>query len=180
MDVAPPESDSGTGAVTAAAYRILMSAFPTGVAVVTACDGAGRPHGMTCTSLSSVSVEPPTLLVCLQTSSGTLRALLESQHFAVNLLHHRGREAATVFASADPLRFMRRVWRPSRLTGAPQLEEDAFATAECAVSGTLRVADHVVVLGRVLDVEQCPDRPLLYGLRQYSHWRAGDDCRDES
>ena len=58
--------------VTAADHMALMSSYPTGVAVVTAIDDDGNPHGMTCTSLASVALNPPTLLVSFQRTSGTL------------------------------------------------------------------------------------------------------------
>ena len=72
-------------------FRALMTRFPTGVTVVTAMDGGGRPQGMTCSSLASVCLRPPTLLVCLRTLSATQRAVEATGAFAVNLLHSGGR-----------------------------------------------------------------------------------------
>ncbi|MGH3800621.1 MAG: flavin reductase family protein, partial [Pseudonocardiaceae bacterium] len=57
-------------------FRDLMSSFPTGVSVVTALDREGHPWGATCSSLSSVTLSPPTLLVCLREQAGTLHAVL--------------------------------------------------------------------------------------------------------
>lgn len=56
-------------------YRDLMCSFPTGVTVVTTLDAAGEPFGMTCTSMTSVTLRPPTLLVCLRVGSATLEAV---------------------------------------------------------------------------------------------------------
>lgn len=154
-------------------YRRLMSAFPTGVAVVTAVDGAGQPHGLTCTSLTSVTLQPPTLLVCLGESSGTLAAIRQAGHFAVNLLHDRARRAAEVFSTPVPDRFSQVTWRPSMRTGQPLLLADAFAYAECTVVGVSLVGDHAVVLGQVVAIEQSTtDVPLMYGLRQFIRWPA--------
>ena len=164
----------GLAAGTAAArralpedYRDLMSAFPTGVAVVTSMDSSGQPRGMTCSSLSSVTLAPPTLLVSLRTDSATLGAVRHHGGFAVNLLHARGRAAATLFSSAAQDRFSRVRWHPSR-SGLPWLVADAFALADCTVSGMAEVGDHTVVFGAVEEVIMAHDTPLLYGMRRFS------------
>lgn len=159
-----------TGPVGLDEFRSLMSAFPTGVAVITAIDGAGRQHGMTCTSLTSVALTPPTLLVCLDLRSGTLEAARNAGCFVVNLLHARARHAAEVFSSRTPDRFSQVAWRTAPWTGQPWLCDDAFAMAECIVVDVSVVGDHAVVFGEVIHVEQAPDRPLLYGMRQFSSW----------
>jgi len=168
-----PGADDARGRVDLDDYRGLMSAFPTGVAVVTAVGHAGRPHGLTCTSLTSVTLDPPTLLVCLDLRSGTLAAARHGGCFAVNLLHVRARRAAEVFASPTPDRFSQVAWRPSVRTGQPWLSDDAFAMAECVVADATVVGDHAVVFGEVVHVEQTPDRPLLYGMRRFFGCPAG-------
>lgn len=151
-------------------YRTLMSSFPTGVAVVCALDSGGRPHGMTCTSLCSVTADPPTLLVSLHVHSGTYQAVRDSNCFTLNLLHARGRRAAELFASAAPDRFRRVVWRRSEVVGAPRLVDDAFALAECRVSEVFPAGDHMLVLGEVVGTVHGGAEPLLYGLRQFTVW----------
>lgn len=150
-------------------YRDLMSNFPTGVAVVTSLDAGGRPRGMTCSSLVSVTLRPPTLSVCLRNASGTLEAVLAHGRFAVNLLGARGRRTAELFSSPVPDRFAQVAWRPSSW-GLPWLHEDALGLAQCRLSGTMTVGDHTLVLGRVGAVQLCDDTPLLYGLRRFSVW----------
>ncbi|QSB16314.1 flavin reductase family protein [Natronosporangium hydrolyticum] len=156
--------------VTTLGFRTLMSGFPSGVAVVCAVDQQQRPHGMTCTSLCSVTVDPPTLLVSLQVASGTLHALRERGSFTLNLLHAQGQGTAELFASRDPDRFGRATWQPSPVVGAPWLTEAAFALAECRVSQLVPVGDHTLVIGAVVNIQQRPDTPLLYGLRQFASW----------
>ncbi|WP_380496689.1 flavin reductase family protein [Streptoalloteichus tenebrarius] len=155
------------------AFRRMMSAFPTGVAVVTTTDENGRPRGLTCTSLSSITLSPPTLMVSLLSTSGTLRAARGRGGFAVNLLHSRGRRAAEVFSSPVPDRFAEVGWRPVGDSGLPWLARDAFAVAECRVAGSVEVGDHTLVLGEVVRVLQTADVPLLYGLRSFSSWLSG-------
>jgi flavin reductase (DIM6/NTAB) family NADH-FMN oxidoreductase RutF len=157
-------------AVPVGAYRTLMSCFPTGVAVVTTTDPDGRPKGLTCSSLSSVTLNPPTLLVCVTTTSPVLAAIQRRGSFAANLLHARGRQAASVFSSPVPDRFARIIWRPTVDFGLPWLIEDAFAIAECRLTRSVVVGDHTMVLGEVMAVRHTDDVPLLYGKRRYSAW----------
>lgn len=155
--------------VTADRYRALMSAFPTGVAVVTAVGAAGRPCGMTCSSLTSVTLNPPTLLVCLSLGTRTERAVRASGAFAVNLLSSTALATAELFAGpvADRFSRVRWAWSPG---GMPRLTADAFAVADCVVTESHDVGDHAVLFGRVESVVQLPDTPLLYGLRRFYAW----------
>jgi flavin reductase (DIM6/NTAB) family NADH-FMN oxidoreductase RutF len=162
--------------VHAVEFRALMSTFPTGVAVVTSVDASGRPWGMTCSSVCSVSLDPPTLLVCLRRGSPTLNATLGVEAFAVNLLHDRARAVAELFASGDPDRFDRVPWRGQLPAGCPHLVRDAHAIADCRLTRSISIGDHVVLFGEVFRVEREAHRqpaPLLHGLRQYASWRAG-------
>jgi flavin reductase (NADH) len=156
-------------AVSADDHRELMTAFPTGVTVVTGFDADGVPHGMTCTSLASVTLHPPTLLVCLNARSGTLAAVRETGWFGVNLLHRHARRAAEVFASALP-RFGLVPWRATVATGVPWLTEDAFALAECRLTQTVVSGSHEVVMGEVVATCRRYEVPLLYGMREFGEW----------
>ncbi|GAA2398698.1 hypothetical protein GCM10010420_26170 [Streptomyces glaucosporus] len=158
-------------AATSEGFRTMMSGFPTGVCVVTSTDSQGEPRGMTCSSLCSVSLDPPTLLVCLRDGSPTLEAVAHSGTFAVNLLHEGAQEAAELFASGDPRRFEMLPWERTPDTAGPHLARDAHTVADCDVTLTQKVGDHVTVFGRISRiVRRNPHPPLLYGLRQYRHW----------
>lgn len=164
--------DRHPGNVDSSAYRTLMGDFPTGVVIVTAAGTDGSPLGVTCSSLSSVTLRPPTLQVCLTSSSHVLAAVKETGRFAVNLLHARARDTASVFASPVD-RFATASWRPSPRLGLPWLHRDAFALAECLVARSLEVGDHTLLLGEVAAIHHQDDQPLLYGRRQYSAWPGG-------
>ena len=153
----------------AADFRALMSHFPTGVSVVTSVGVDGMPRGLTCSSLISVTLDPPTLLVCLNTHSSTLQTLCVTGRFAVNLLHTQGRQAAELFAAPVADRFAWVTWAYSD-AGMPRLVDDAFAFAECRVTGTQVIGDHAVVLGEVTSVMCTAGVPLLYGMRQFCGW----------
>jgi flavin reductase (DIM6/NTAB) family NADH-FMN oxidoreductase RutF len=170
MDGSNAVDASRDHSVTAAEFRSLMSGFATGVAIVTALDRGGEPHGMTCTSLASVTVSPPMLLVCLDVRSGTLSALRSSSAFAVNLLHSGARRTAEVFSSTAPGRFTQVAWRHSETLRTPWLVDDAFTMAECRLTEIVNVGDHAIVLGQVAGIGGAPGVPLLYGMRQFSHW----------
>ncbi|MER7772824.1 flavin reductase family protein [Kitasatospora sp. NPDC096140] len=165
---------STAGHVPADDYRGLMSRFPTGVAVVTTTDPVGRPRGLTCSSLSSVTTAPPVLSVCLKAPSSTLDALVARQAFAVNLLHTGGQAAARVFTTAVAERFAHVDWRPSPVLGLPWLSGDALALAGCRVRQLIEVGDHVLVLGEVVEVHRAGGVPLLYGLRRFADWPAAE------
>ncbi len=150
-----------------AGFHDFMSAFFTGVAVITSMDADGRPHGLTCTSLTSVSVQPPTLLVSLDASSGTLRAVRDAAGFVVHILDADGRPVAELFASGSRDRFDRTRWSPSPRVGLPLLCGVARAVAECRVVDLIPVGDHVLVLGRPAGIDRSVAAPLLYGERGY-------------
>ncbi len=148
-------------------FRSFMAGFPTGVAVVTVVDTDGTPRGMTCSSLCSVTLLPPTLIVCLRTGSPTLAAIRRRGAFAVNLVRGEARTTAELFACGAPDRFDLVRWQTG--TGGPHLPDDAHAIADCAVRRAEPVGDHHVVFGEVLRVGvfNAPD-PLLYGMRRYA------------
>lgn len=156
---------------TGADFRAMMSTFPTGVAVVSAFEHGGRPRGMTCSSLCSVAVDPPSLLVCLRGGSPTLDAVLGTGAFAVNLLHAGAVATAELFASGNPHRFDLVDWRDPSGAGGPHLIGDAHTTADVEVTQTRNVGDHCVVFGlvqRVVTHRELP--PLLYGRREFRGW----------
>ncbi|WKK21382.1 flavin reductase family protein [Streptomyces olivoreticuli] len=155
--------------------RPFMAAFPTGVAVLTTFDAAGRPQGMTCTSLCSVALHPATLMVCLRTASATLGAVRESGGFSLNLLHDGGRATSTLFGSGAPDRFERTAWSvPAAVRGGPHLHADAHATADCTVVRTVEFGDHTALFAEVHHITEhtAAPAPLLYGLRTYASWSA--------
>jgi flavin reductase (NADH) len=167
----------GTAPTDPESFKELMCAFPSGVSVVTTRDEDETPRGLTLSALCSVSVEPPTLLVCIANHSGTLAAMLSQGVFAINFLHGSGRGAARLFSTAGPDRFSQIAWRPSRTWSLPHLHEDAHALAECRVGRTFVTGDHTVVLGHVVAIDRRPGPPLLYGLRRYARWPVGEARR---
>ncbi len=166
-------ASSGRAVVESVDLRAFMRTFPTGVAIVATLGVDGVPRGMTCTSMCSVSLAPPIVLVCLREGSPTLDAVLASGTFALNLIHEEGRGAAELFASGLPDRFERIRWVMDADAAGPHLPDDAHAVADSRVLRSELLGDHRVVYGQVDRVVTRPDpRPLMYGFRRYGRWSA--------
>ena len=156
-------------AVSCEHFFSIMSAFPTGVAVVTTLDADGEPRGLTTNALCAVSAEPPLLLVCVDRQSRTLPALLHSGRFVVNFLAERRDDLARLFASKADDKFAGVDWTPG-LGGMPCLRADSLAYAECEVEQEVEAGDHVIFTGLV-EAGMAPDPesvPILYFRRSYS------------
>jgi flavin reductase (NADH) len=159
---------------TTSDLRPFMAQFPSGVAIVTSVAAGGEPIGMTCTSLCSVCLEPPVILISARAASPTLTAVLDSGIFSLNLLNRDAQQTAALFASGRLDRFDQVSWRRPLPTSGPHLFRDACTAADCRVLDRKVVGDHVVVFGEVLRITSLTDLPpLLYGLRQYAAWPVG-------
>jgi flavin reductase (NADH) len=141
-DASAPGYKRATASVTATSFKEIMSTFPSGVTIVTTTDRRGVPHGLTCSSLCSVSLDPPLLLVCIHNGSGTLVTIRDRGVFAVNILHGDGKEAAEAFASRSLERFARVPWRPTLHWSLPHLFAHAHAIAECRVAQAVVAGNH--------------------------------------
>ncbi|MFC5826539.1 flavin reductase family protein [Nonomuraea insulae] len=159
-------SSGGAAAVGEDDFRAWMTRYPTGVAVVTTTDADGHPRGMSCSSLSSVTLDPPTVAVCLRTDAVTCVAVEARGEFALNLLHSGGRHAAQTFSGPVADRFAAVEWQWSN-GKLPWLRADTYALAECQVAGTVIVGDHTIVLGTVTGLRAGDGDPLVYAHREY-------------
>ncbi len=152
-------------------FRKVMGHFVTGVTVVTSFDAAGRPVGITVNALSSVSLEPPLVVVALDRRRFITPIIHASGRFAVNILGEGQQALSDCFAGAPvtPGReaFCGAAWTPGA-TGLPLLD-GAIATLECTVTGSYPVGDHDLFIGRVdaLANEEHHPQPLLYYRRRY-------------
>ena len=142
-------------------FRSALARWGSGVAIVTSAAG-GKIHGMTVSAFSSVSLDPPLVLVCADKSSNTLGVIHEGGVFAVNILAAAQRDLSNKFASKkdEHLRFEGVAWRPGA-TGAPILE-GALAALDCRVVAAHDAGDHVIYVGRVEAVEATHGEPLVY------------------
>ncbi|MDP1556244.1 MAG: alpha/beta fold hydrolase [Hyphomonas sp.] len=158
-----PEYRSGSDART---LRDALGCFATGVTVVTAFDENGAPVGLTANSFTSVSLDPPLLLVCIAKTSGSLKAIQTTDHFAVNVLHIGQQPASSLFALPGEDRFRQTPWKRGR-HDAPILS-NALANFECHRHQMHDGGDHIILVGEVLRATFDPRRdPLLYFRGKY-------------
>jgi len=149
-------------------FKACFRLWPTGVSVVTTRDGEGRAYGVTMNSVTSVSLEPPLLLMCLRNDSETLAALRASGIFCVNFLASGQEEISNRFAHRRPDKFKDLPTHDGRL-GAPVLE-GVLAALECRVEGVYPGGDHQIVLGELVQgTRHNPETaPLVYVDGQYA------------
>jgi flavin reductase (DIM6/NTAB) family NADH-FMN oxidoreductase RutF len=141
-------------------FRRVLGCFATGVTIVTSIQEDGVPCGLTANSFTSVSLDPPLILVCLDARSNSLGAIRSSGKFAVNILGESQRELSGRFASKTIDKFGSGQWSRA-LTGAPTLE-DALAWLDCEVESTFTAGDHEIVIGRVVSLGENAGSPLGY------------------
>jgi flavin reductase (DIM6/NTAB) family NADH-FMN oxidoreductase RutF len=149
-------------------FRDALGLFPTGIAVVTTVDAQGRPAGVTVNSFTSVSLEPPLILVSLARTSRSFDAFMAARHFAVNLLRDDQRQVSSAFASTAGERFSQ-VRHRAGLGGCLIIEPHLVAF-HCELHARHDAGDHVLILGKVTQIEPAKDavpKPLLYFRGQY-------------
>lgn len=143
-----------------AGFRKVLGTFATGITVITTVSKEGERLGLTANSFTSVSLDPPLVLVCFKTDSNSLAALRESKVFAVNILSEDQRNLSKVFSSKEPDKFGGSEWITVK-TGAP-VSPGTVGWLDCTVHQTLAAGDHEIVIGRVQACGQGPARPLGY------------------
>ena len=140
--------------------RQALGTFATGVTVVTTVDGDGKPRGFTANSFTSVSLDPPLILVCLSKESASCPAFSESRHFCVNILAETQQEISAIFATPGLDRFAQVDWQKGG-QGPPVLA-DVISWFECETHRVVDGGDHVILLGRVVDHDFNSRSPLVY------------------
>ena len=131
----------------ARALRDAFGAFLTGVTVVTTVDDAGAPIGFTANSFTSVSLDPPLLLVCLAKTSRNYATLTAAKGFGVNILSEDQKDVSNTFARPVEDRFAAVDWRIGP-HGSPVFA-DVAAWFDCATHDVVDAGDHVILIGRV-------------------------------
>lgn len=166
-------------AVTRKRFFDIMASFPSGVAIVTTTAADGTPRGLTTTAVSSVSADPPTVLVCVDLGSRTLAALRGRRRFALNFVGRGRSQLGLLFASKVDDKFEHVEWKPSK-TGIPLLHEDSLAWAECCTMHDLEVGDHVILVARVEDGGVRPELepPLMYYRRSWGVWSPAHEATE--
>jgi flavin reductase (DIM6/NTAB) family NADH-FMN oxidoreductase RutF len=149
------------------AFLRACAQFATGVAVVSVLDAAHLPHGMTVNSFTSVSLDPPLVLVCIDRKARIREHLLSSNYFAINILRDNQQALSKHFARPAEDRFGSVEWYPGK-TSMPLLP-GVLASLECATTDRIPVGDHTLLIGEVVAAERHEGRPLLYFSSSYQN-----------
>jgi flavin reductase (DIM6/NTAB) family NADH-FMN oxidoreductase RutF len=154
---------------TAEQIRHALGHFATGVTVVTSMGRDKAPVGTTASAVSSLSLTPPLLLVCLERRSETLHALREHGAFAINVLADGQQELSANFARRGVASTWAGVEHRRGVTGSPRLH-GVLAVLDCALEQCLDGGDHEIVVGRLRELEVAgEDRaPLLHYRGDYA------------
>ena len=138
--------------------RRAFGSFATGVTIVTTMDAQAQPCGFTANSFSSVSLEPPLVLVNIAKSAFSLTTFTECKGFAINILAEQQRDLSNRFASKGADKFTGVDWLAGS-TGSPLLNS-VVAWFDCENFQQVDAGDHVILIGKVLDYSYNSDAPL--------------------
>lgn len=153
-------------AVSAADFRAACGLFASGVTVVTRRLPDGAPYGMTVSSFTSVSLDPPLILVCIDRSARFLRDLSSEQAFAVNILSEEQQHVAARFADRkEEDRFCGVHW--SEGWKAVPLVSGVVATFTCRLQQKVEGGDHFILIGEVQEIHRHKGSPLVWCDRGY-------------
>jgi flavin reductase (DIM6/NTAB) family NADH-FMN oxidoreductase RutF len=140
--------------------RRIMGHFATGVTVITTIDKDGQPYGLTANALTSVSLDPPLLLICVDKKAESYPYFEESKVFTVNILAEGQESLSRRFAVSGGDKFKGVAYR-NGANGAPILE-GALAYIECKLYGSFEGGDHTVYLGEIEQAETVETKPLVF------------------
>ena len=141
-------------------FRRALSHFASGVTVVTTCSEDGQHLGITVSAFSSLSLEPPLILICIDKRASVHDYLKEGGHFAVNILGDDQELISRRFASKVADRFEGLGYSIGN-TGAP-LISGALASIECSIVHLYPGGDHTIIVGEVLATDVSDGHPLAY------------------
>lgn len=158
-----PDGTSLPEPIPAADFKTGMRRLASGVVVI-ATEVDGESFGLAATAVTSISAEPPTLMICVNRSASAHDALVKAGCFTVNLLSEKDRDVADLFGAAKnrEQRFSGRQWAPLT-TGAPALL-GSLASFDCKTIETLSSFSHTLIFGQVVNLKMFTDeiKPLLY------------------
>jgi flavin reductase (DIM6/NTAB) family NADH-FMN oxidoreductase RutF len=154
-----------TDGATPETFRSALAAYPTGVTVVTA-PGEDGPSGATANAVTSLSLDPPLMLACLDRGSRTLTSVRAAGLFGVNALAAGQADLARRFSSKDPepSKWEGIGWSESQ--GIPRLD-GALMWVACELRDLIDGGDHLILTGNVIAVDSREGQPLLFHRGDY-------------
>ncbi|MFT5133879.1 MAG: flavin reductase (DIM6/NTAB) family NADH-FMN oxidoreductase RutF [Gammaproteobacteria bacterium] len=152
-------------------FRNALGTFATGITVVTTTNDKLEPVGITVNSFTSVSLEPPLILWCLDNEADSHGAFSACDNFTVHVLHEGQEVISQIFSSENNDRFAGLEWEQGEF-GSPVLKD--FATClNCRTEKKYDAGDHIILLGRVISFESHQHKkPLIYHGGAYQHLKS--------
>jgi len=147
--------------------RKVMGCFATGVTIITTRDQSGKPYGLTANAVTSLSLTPPLLLICVDRKAETYPHFFDSKTFVLNILAEDQEAISRRFATTGGDKFRGLEFELGRL-GTPILP-GTLGHVECRIIDTLEGGDHVIHIGEVEHAEARDGRPLLFFRGSYRH-----------
>lgn len=141
-------------------FRRACGQFPTGVVIATVSDEKANPHGLTINSFTSVSLEPPLVLFCIDYRAAVLEHFLRARHYGLSFLEERQTDVSNRFAWRAEDRFEGVHWTRG-VSGVPLLE-GSLATMECIARQVYDGGDHSIFVVEVTHVMVHGGQPLVY------------------
>lgn len=155
--------------VSAAEFRQALSRLAAGTSIVTTYDQDGQKLGLTATAVTAVSLDPPLVLVCVDKRARTAAALSAQAPFVIHFLTAEQESLAMQFASPIADKFVGVSYRLTA-SGCAQIE-GVLASVECVAYQIFPSGDHLIVVGRVVEVQSGGEDalPLVYFRSQFTH-----------
>jgi flavin reductase (DIM6/NTAB) family NADH-FMN oxidoreductase RutF len=148
-------------------FKDAMSSWASGVAIVSCRDSNANYCGITISSFTSLSLDPPLILVCLGNSSSTLLSIKHSKKFAVSILNESQEHIASLCAKKLDNKFSHFDYSIGEHSFSP-LVDGALCWVECELDNLMQLGDHHIIVGKVLAAKLCSNNnPLLYYSRGY-------------
>jgi flavin reductase (DIM6/NTAB) family NADH-FMN oxidoreductase RutF/pimeloyl-ACP methyl ester carboxylesterase len=158
--IAPASAAVPIPAFDPAEFRKAMGSFVTGVTVVATRQSDGQPRGFTANSFTSVSLNPPLVLICVSKAAASFPAFAAAGHFSVNVLADSQTGLSALFAGKSPDKFLHTPWRVGP-TGSPLLD-GCVAWFDCRQRQLVDAGDHIVLIGEVESFDHAAANPLGY------------------
>ena len=155
------------------AFRNAMARFASGVTVVTTHEDGGKPVAFTASAFSSLSLDPPLILVCLERKADSFPAFQAAGHFTVSILAAHQADHGMHFAAKSADKFAGVSVEAGEVTGMPLIPE-ALVHLECRVRQRLDGGDHVIIVGEVLRAQSNDQEPLLHFNRRFGRFQPHD------
>lgn len=159
-------STFSTPLIDARDLRDALGSFATGVTIVTAIMPSGEPMGFTANSFTSVSLDPPLILVCIAKSAAGYAAYTSADAFCVNILSEDQHDLSGTFARRGADKFVGVSWRQNQ-TGSPIID-GGVGHFDCSMHQVVDAGDHAILIGRVVGFDANDKAPLCYHRGKYA------------